>query len=45
MFIKDKFPQALNTLQRVSSLCPFPTEAAVKSHNYEMWVCGSMNKN
>ena len=45
IFIKDKFPQKLRRLQRVTSLVPFPTEDAIENQDYDLWVVGSMNKN
>ena len=45
IFIKDKFSKQLRRLQRVTSLCPFPTEDAIESQDYDMWVVGSMNTN
>ena len=45
IFIKDKFPRQLRRLQRVTSLCPFPTEDAIDNPDYDMWVVGSMNTN
>jgi hypothetical protein len=45
IFIKDKFPEKLKRLQRVTSLMPFPTEDAIEEDEYKVWICGSMNKN
>lgn len=45
IFIKDKFPEKLKRLQRVTPLIPFPTEDAVGDEDYKMWICGSFNDN
>lgn len=45
IFIKDKFPEKLRRLQRVTPLMPFPTDDAIEEEDYNMWVCGSFNKN
>ena len=45
IFIKDKFPSKLRRLQRVTSLVPFPTEDCIENERYDLWICGSMNKN
>ena len=45
IFVKDKFPEKLKRLQRVTPLIPFPTEDAVESRHYSVWFCGSLNKN
>jgi len=45
MFIKDKFPRKLKRIQRVTSVMPFPTEDTVLDDLYNVWICGSLNKN
>ena len=29
----------------MTSLCPFPTEDCIDTHDYDLWTVGSMNKN
>ncbi len=45
IFIKDKFPEKLKRLQRVTPLMPFPTDDSIPDEQYGMWVCGSYNEN
>lgn len=45
IFIKDKFPEKLKRLQRVTPLMPFHTEDAIEDKDYNLWVLGSLNKN
>ena len=45
VFIKDKFPDKLKRLQRVTPLMPFPTDDAIEDDDFNVWVCGSLNKN
>jgi hypothetical protein len=45
IFIKDKFPDKLKRIHRITSLRPFPTEDAIDDDDYKLWICGSMNKN
>ncbi len=45
IFMKDKFPSELKQLKQVSSRAPFPTEDAISPEDYDLWICGSMNKN
>lgn len=45
IFIKDKFPEKLRRLQRVTPLLPFPTDDAINDEDYKVWFCGSLNKN
>jgi len=43
--LKDKFPDKLKRLHRVTPLMPFPNEDTIENKNYNLWVCASMNKN
>lgn len=45
MFIKDKFPDKLKRLQRVTPLMPFPSEESIADDDFNVWICGSLNKN
>ncbi len=45
IFIKDKFPGNIHQLRQVTSMAPFPTEDAIDKKDYDLWVCGSMNRN
>lgn len=45
VFIKDKFPDKLKRLQRVTPLKPFPPDDAIEDDDFNVWVCGSLNKN
>ena len=45
IFIKDRFPNKLKRLQRVSAMRPFHTDEGIKEENYKLWLCGSMNRN
>ena len=45
LFVKDKFPEKLRRLQRVTPLMPFPNEDTIANENYNLWLCASMNKN
>ena len=43
IFIKDKFTPELNV--KATSMPPFPSEDALDKDDYDLWVCGSMNRN
>ena len=45
IFVKDKFPEKLKRLQRVTTLFPFPTDDSITEKNYKLWLCGSHNEN
>lgn len=45
VFVKDRFPNKLKRLQRVSVMRPFDTDEGIKEENYKLWLCGSMNRN
>lgn len=45
IFIEDKFPNQLKRFQKFATLAPFPTEDCIGCEDYDLWVCGSMNKN
>lgn len=45
IFIDDIFPGQAHRLHKFASLPPFPTEDSIHSDHYDLWVCGSMNKN
>jgi hypothetical protein len=45
IFIKDKFPEKLKRLQRVTPLMPFPTDDAIADDDFNVWLCASHNRN
>lgn len=45
VFVKDRFPNRLKRLQRISPMLPFDNEPNIIEDNYNLWVCGSMNLN
>jgi len=45
VFVKDRFPNKLKKLQRVTSMLPFDSDESVDPDYYKLWVCGSMNTN
>lgn len=45
LFLKDKFPEKLRRLQRVTPLMPFPNEDTIENDSYNLWVCASLNRN
>ena len=45
VFVKDRFPNRLKRLQRISQMLPFDSDMGIKDENYKVWLCGSMNRN
>lgn len=45
IFIKDKFPEKLRRLQRVTPLMPFPSNDCIEDDDFNIWLCGSLNRN
>jgi hypothetical protein len=45
VFVEDKFSSPIPRMQKFSTLEPFPTEDCIECKDYDLWVCGSLNKN
>jgi len=45
VFVKDRFPNRLKRLQRMSHMLPFDSDEGVRDDDFKLWICGSMNRN